>query len=125
MYILLTVILCLVLCFGLIYPLWDFATASPDTYTYLILIAAFLLIIFLIVRKILRTYRSIQEPQGKKRYVIQLILRTATLILTVCMSVFAIYFVINAQRLIALLIAAAGCAAVTVLVKVRKRITDA
>ncbi|MBQ0167878.1 MAG: hypothetical protein KBT02_12290 [Treponema sp.] len=124
MYILLTAVLCIALCFGVIYPLWFFSTSQPHLYTVLVLVASVLFFCIIIIRKFVHTYRNISTSDGRKRLILRVIIRLGIFIVILSSILLVISSVFTERRLAALLFLIAGAAVSTVLSRIRKRLAD-
>lgn len=124
MYILFTAILSAVLCFVLIFPLWYFATTSPHLYTVIIITAAFLFLAATVCVKTVRRYKSYSTAIERKHFAFRVIISLLILSAAAVVILFSVASVLSEKRLIALIIFAAGTAAILVLNRFKARFSD-
>lgn len=124
MYILLIILLSAALCFGVVYPLWFFATESPYQYTFIILILAVAGLTALIVSKILKKLKSFTTDDGKKKFRMRFFFGFCIILVLFIAIINSVKLVLREQRLFALLVLAAGIVISFILKKVRTRFSD-
>lgn len=124
MYLLLTAVLCATLYFGVVWPLWLFATTRSRLYSIIVITAAILFLFYLLIRSFVRRYKAAGSSDNKRKFLFRQLftfLMIAVLAAAVC---FAVSLVLSERRLIALAVMTAGIAAAIILHKTKARFSD-
>lgn len=124
MYILLTAVLCAVLCYGIVYPLWLFATSSSHLYTVLIITAAVACLLIMLAVRFIRRYKAFTSQDERKKFCLKRIFTLLILLVLAAALVFSILLVLAGNRIAALILLLSGIAAAVVLHKLKARYTD-
>lgn len=124
MYILLTAVLSVFLCFAVVYPLWWFATTSPHLYTRILFFLAVSAAVFFIVRIFLKRYKRCSSSEQKKRLLIRTLLSLGILLIIMITLSISVIFVFMEKRLTALIVFAAGIFLSAVIRRLKGRFPD-
>lgn len=100
---LLLALICAVLGFVVVWPLWYFAVNSPNLYSFIVLLVASLLVIFFISRKIVKSLKQ-KTTEEKKSYLFN-IFRSLLLIFICLLGLFiSISLILNQMRFLGIAI---------------------
>ncbi len=100
---LLLALICAVLGFVVVWPLWYFAVNSPNLYSFIVLLVASLLVIFFISRKIVKSLKQ-KTTEEKKSYLFN-IFRSLLLIFICFLGLFiSISLILNQMRFLGIAI---------------------
>lgn len=124
MYLLLAAVLCAVLYFGVVWPLWFFATTNSRLYSTLVISAAVLFVFFILIRSFIRRYKAAGSPEGRKKFLLRQLFTTICVLSAVVSIILAILYVLSEQRLVAFFILAAGTILTVILHKYKARFSD-